>query len=439
MQLVEQHVIDKNDPRYSVIDEATFKSKNLYNAGNYEVRQSYIHAGTYLNYNEVQRRMQSHDAYKALPAKVSQQVLMQLAHDWESFFKARDAYNKDPSKFLGHPKLPGYKHKSEGRNMLVYTMQAISGGQTGGKKTLQQGIIKPSQLAITVKTKQNPASIDQVRIVPRKGFYLVEIVYEKAVKQANVNPAFYAGIDIGMNNLVALTSNKPGFRSVLVNGRPVKSMNQFYNKRKAELQSKLGHTGTTKRMEHITNKRNRRIDHYMHTASKRIIGLLVQEGIGVLCIGKNDSWKQEANIGKRNNQNFVQIPHARFIAMLTYKAELVGIRVEITEESYTSKASLLDLDPLPARDPNNGNEKYTFSGKRIKRGLYRTSDGRHVNADINGSGNIIRKVAPNAFQRAEGVEDGKAVLASLVVHPVRIVVPLTKPESKRKGAKASGQ
>ena len=242
-----------------------------------------------------------------------------------------------------------------------------------------------------------------------------------------------------MNNLVALTSNKPGFRSVLVNGRPVKSMNQFYNKRKAELQSKLGHTGTTKRMEHITNKRNRRIDHYMHTASKRIIALLVQEGIGVLCIGKNDSWKQEANIGKRNNQNFVQIPHARFIAMLTYKAELVGIRVEITEESYTSKASLLDLDPLPARDPNNGNEKYTFSGKRIKRGLYRTSDGRHVNADINGSGNIIRKVAPNAFQRAEGVEDGKAVLASLVVHPVRIVVPLTKPESKQKGAKASGQ
>ena len=275
--------------------------------------------------------------------------------------------------------------------------------------------------------------------MPRKGFYVVEVVYGKEVKQAEVNPAYYAGIDIGMNNLVALTSNKSGFRSVIVNGRPVKSTNQFYNKRKADLQKQLGTTGTTKRMERMTNKRNRRINQYMHTASKRIIDLLVKEGIGVVCIGKNDTWKQGANLGKRTNQNFVQIPHARFIAMLTYKAELVGIRVEITEESYTSKASLLDLDPLPVRDPNNGNEEHTFSGKRLTRGLYRASNGRYVNADINGAGNIIRKVAPDAFQQVEGVEDGKGVLASLVVHPVRIVVPLTKPEGKRKVAKASGQ
>jgi putative transposase len=415
MQLVEQHVIDRNDPRYSVIDEAAFKSKNLYNAGNYEVRQSYIHKGKYLNYNEVQRRMQSSDAYKALPAKVSQQVLMQLDHDWKAFFKARDAYDKDPSKFLGRPKLPGYKHKTEGRNMLVYTIQAISRGKHG----LQRGIIKPSQLAIEVKTKQK--DINQVRIVPRKGFYVVEVVYGKEVEQASVNPAYYAGIDIGMNNLVALTSNKPNFKAIIVNGRPVKSINQFYNKRKAELQKKLGHTGATKRLERMTNKRNRRIDHYMHTASKRIIDLLVKEGIGVLCIGKNDAWKQEANMGKRNNQNFVQIPHARFIEVLQYKAELVGIRVVVTEESYTSKASLLDLDPLPVRDPNNGNEKYTFSGKRVKRGLYRASDGRKINADINGAGNIIRKVAPDAFG-LRAVEDGKGVLASLVVHPVRVTV-----------------
>ncbi|HLQ27971.1 MAG TPA: RNA-guided endonuclease TnpB family protein, partial [Ktedonobacteraceae bacterium] len=140
--------------------------------------------------------------------------------------------------------------------------------------------------------------------------------------------------------------------------------------------------------------------------------------------------------GKHTNQNFVQIPHARFIAMLTYKAELVGITVKVTEESYTSKASLLDLDPLPVR--NNGDEKHTFSGKRVKRGLYRAANGRSINADINGAGNIIRKVAPDAFgQRA--VEDGKGVLASLVVHPVRIVVPLTKLKSKCFTVKASGQ
>jgi IS605 OrfB family transposase len=179
-------------------------------------------------------------------------------------------------------------------------------------------------------------------------------------------------------------------------------------------------------MERMTNKRNRRIDHYMHTTSKRIIDLLVEEGIGVLVIGKNDGWKQEVNNGKRNNQNFCQIPHARLIQMLQYKAELVGITVVLTEESYTSKASLLDLDSLPVWNPDDHTE-YAFSGKRVKRGLYRASNGREINADVNGAGNMIRKVAPDAFG-TEGVEDEKGMLASLVVHPVRIVVPLTKPK-----------
>jgi putative transposase len=231
-----------------------------------------------------------------------------------------------------------------------------------------------------------------------------------------------------LDNLVALTSNKPGFRSVVVNGRPVKSVNQYYNKRKAELQEKLGHTGTTKRMECMTNKRTRRIDHYLHTVSRRIIDLLVLEGIGTLVLGKNDGWKQEANLGKRTNQHFVQIPHARLIGMLTYKAQLVGITVKVTEESYTSKASLLDLDPLPVR--SNGKEKPTFSGERIKRGLYRASDGRLINADINGAGNVIRKVAAFSLlggKGGRGWEGGACIVSS----PSReVVVPLTNPKSK---------
>src|SRR6266700_3527383 len=398
MQLVEQHIIDRNDPRYAVIDAAAFASKNLYNAANYELRQAFIHQGHSLSYNQLDKLMQSHEAYRALPAKVAQWVLKGLVNNWKSFKEGRESYQCDPSKFTGRPQLPKYKHKLEGRNLLVYTIQAL------GKRALKRGLIQPSMLAIEVKT-QHAESIDQVRIIPRKGFYVVEVVYEQAVKQAPVNPAYYAGIDIGVNNLAALASNKPGFPPVVVNGRPVKSTNQFYNKRKAALQKKLGTIGTTQRMERMTNKRNRRIDQYMHTASKRIIDLLVKEGIGVLCIGKNDGWKQGSSMSKRTNQHFVQLPHARFIAMLTYKAELVGLRVEVTEESYTSKASLLDLDPLPVRDPNNEGEKYTFSGKRVKRGLYRASDGRKINADINGSGNIIRKVAPEAFQRVKGVED----------------------------------
>ncbi len=418
MKLVEQHVISRRDPRYAVIDQAAFKSKNLYNAGNYEVRQAFFADGTYLTYNEVQRRMQSHEAYKALPAKVSQQVLMQLAHDWESFFKARAAYNKDPSMFLGRPRLPRYKHKMEGRNLLVYTIQAIS------KRGLRQGCIQPSMLAISVHTRYK--DIDQVRIVPRNGFYVIEVVYEHEQPKSAVNPDYYAGIDIGLDNLVALTSNLPGFVPVLVNGRPIKSVNQFYNKRKAALQSKLGHPGRTARMERLTNKRNRRIEHYLHTASRWIVDDLVAHGIGTLVIGKNDGWKQEANMGKRTNQNFVAIPHARFISMLTYKAERAGITVKITEESYTSKASFLDRDEMPVYDPNQ-TEKPTFSGKRMKRGLYRAADGTLINADCNGSGNIIRKVAPDAFG-SEGVEDGKG--HKPVVHPVRFVVT---PSQNQKG------
>ncbi len=437
MHLTEQHVIDRSDPRYAAIDAAAFASKNLYNAALYEMRQAFIFRGKRLSYKQMDKLMQRHEAYKVLPAKVSQQVLRQLDKAWESYVEACESYKEDPSKFRGHPKLPTYKHKTEGRNLLVYTLQAISGGQTGGKKTLQRGIIKPSQLPISVTTKQNPATIDQVRIVPKKGYYVVEVVYEKPEKQAFLNPAWYAGIDLGIDNLAAVAANKPGFQSVVVNGRPMKSINQFYNKRKAELQKVLGKTGTTKRMERMTTTRNRRIDHYMHTASKRIIDVLVKEEIGTLVIGKNDGWKQEVEMGKRNNQNFCQIPHARLISMLQYKAELVGITVKLTEESYTSKASLLDLDPLPKWKKDKSTERHVFSGKRVKRGLYRAANGRLVNADINGAGNSIRKVVPDAFG-SEGIEDGKAVLASLVVHPVRVVVPLTKPKGERSVAKASG-
>lgn len=414
MQLTEKHIIDCNDPRFSAIDAAAFKSKNLYNATLYEIRQSYIFDGKYLNYNQMDKRMKPHEAYKALPAKVAQQVLKQVDHDWDAFFKARKAYKEDPSKFTGRPRLPKYKGKTTGRNLLVYTLQALRGGQS--KKGLQ-GDIEPSGLPITVKTLQQ--HLDQVRIVPRQGCYVVEVVYtQEEQHQEDFNPTYYAGIDLGINNLVTLASNKPGFVPVLVNGRPVKSTNQYYNKKKAHLQSTLRRKGTSRRMERLTNKRNRRIEHYMHTISCRIVDLLVKEGIGTLIIGKNDGWKQRVRMGKRNNQNFVSIPHARLITMLTYKAHLVGIRVVLTEESYTSKASLLDLDPLPMWNPDEKREP-TFSGKRITRGLYRASDGRVLNADVNGAGNMIRKVVPNAFG-AKGIEDGKAM--GLVVHPVRFVV-----------------
>ncbi len=231
MQLVEQHVINRNDPRFAMIDEAAFKSKNLYNAALYEIRQAFIHEGRYLNYNEIQRLMQSHEAYKALPAKVSQQVLVLLDKNWTAFFEAKASYEEDPSTFTGHPRLPKYKHKTEGRNILVYTVQALS------KPGIRDGLIRPSGLPITIETEHTV--VDQVRIVPRNGYYVVEVVYTKEPVQTKVDPSFCVAIDLGVTNLAAIASNREGFIPRLVNGRPIKAWNQWYNKRMKELKKQL--------------------------------------------------------------------------------------------------------------------------------------------------------------------------------------------------------
>jgi len=416
VQLVEQHCINQDDPRYSVIDEAAFKSKNLYNAALYEMRQAFIHRGLHLSYQEMDKRLQPHEAYKALPAKVAQHVLKQVADAWKAFREAKASYEEDPSRFTGRPKLPKYKHKTEGRSILIYTIQALQGGQS--KKGIQ-GKIKPSGLPITIKTQQT--AINQVRIIPRSGYYVVEVVYSKKPVQAHVDPSFCVAIDLGVTNLAAITSNRVGFVPRLVNGRKLKSINQWYNKRMKELKlclPKEDRERVTKQMERITTHRNRQVNHYLHAASRTIIDFLVKEGVGTIIVGKNPFWKQDAGMGRRNNQNFVQIPHARFIDMLTYKAELVGIKVEVQEESYTSKASFLDLDPIPTYKTNDETE-YTFSGKRFGRRnrLYRTKDGNIICADVNGSYNILRKSRPDAFAHV----DAKGV-AAYVVQPSRLAI-----------------
>lgn len=409
MYLVEQHVIERSDPRYTIIDETAFKSKNLYNAALYLVRQTFIFEHCYLNYHAVEKAMRGHEAYRALPAKVAQKVLQVLDKNWIAFFEALDAYQADSSAFTGRPHLPKYKHKTEGRNILIYTIQGIS------RKGLKRGFIQPSMLPISIKTKQQ--HINQVRIVPKHGFYVVEVVYEREPVQAQVDPSFCVGIDLGITNLAAIASNREGFIPRLVNGRPLKAWNQWYNKRMKELKKKLPKADrehVTRQMERITNTRNRRVNHYLHTTSKRIVDFLVENGIGTIIIGKNPLWKQEVKMGGRTNQNFVQIPHAHLIEILTYKAALVGIQVEVQEESYTSQASFLDLDPIPVYKPND-EEQYHFSGKRIGRRnrLYRAKDGRKICADVNGAYNILRKRRPDAF--AKGV-------AGYVVHPLRLAV-----------------
>ena len=397
MRLVEQHRIDRHDPRFAAIDAAAFASKNLYNAALYLTRQAFIHQQQVISYEELARDMKTSAEYRALPAKVAQWALRQVALAWKSYFAACAAWEVNPSRFLGHPKLPKYLDK-QGRNLLTYTEQAIS------RAPRNRGYVVPSGLDIRVETRQT--AIDQVRIVPHASHDTLEVIYERPVTPADVDPTRISAIDIGLNNLAAVTFNQPGMLPFLVNGRPAKAINQWYNKRCAHLQAKLpDDVYTSRQLDILTDKRGRQITDYLHLASRRIVERLVGERIGTLIIGKNDGWKQAIGLGKRTNQNFVFVPHARFVAMLTYKAELVGIQVVVSEERYTSKCSFLDLEQVDKHE--------VYAGTRIKRGLFRASDGRCLNADINGAFNILRKVVPDAF--GNGIE-------GVVVHPVGIAL-----------------
>lgn len=387
MKLVERHIIRNNHRFYQEIDRLCWLSKNLYNYANYLIRQSFIFEGIYRPYNELQKSLQGSECYQAIPAKVSQQILMVLDRNWRSFFEANGAYQEQPDKFKGRPKLPKYKKKETGRNLLVYTVQAIS------KRQLKQGIINPSKTEIYLKTKVEPSKIKQVRIVPRLNHYVIEVIYETEPQQYQLEENRIASIDLGLNNLATLTFNQAGIKPLLVNGRPLKSLNQYYNKARGLLQSIVGENQSSRKLKKLCHKRELKINDYLHKASRLIINTLIKQRIGTLVIGQNQEWKQSINLGKKNNQNFVHIPHNKLIEMLSYKAEMAGIKVILNEESYTSKASFIDKDPIPVYKKDSKNLS-TFSGKRVKRGLYRTDSGRLVNADVNGSLNIMRKAAP---------------------------------------------
>ena len=403
MRLVEHHRINRHDPRFAALDAAAFVSKNLYNAANYLLHQAYIFRAERIHYPALARQMRHTQPYRALPAKVAQWVLKQVCAAWESYFAAFNAWKTDPSRFLGRPHLPKYLDK-HGRNLLTYTIQAIS------RPLLRRGIIQPSGLPIQVQTRQT--AVQQVRIVPHGTHYTIEVVYEQPITPAPLDPALVAAVDIGVNNLVALTANLPGFAPRLINGRPLKALNQFYNKRRAQLQARLPQGQyTSHRLEVLTDKRDRRVNDCLHNASRAIVNLLVQHRIGTLIIGHNPDWKQQVRLGRRTNQTFVFIPHARLIAMLRYKAELVGIQVVVREEAHTSKVSFLDDEPVQHHEH--------YVGRRIARGLFRVSDGRLINADVNGSYNIGRKAAPDAFGPG-----GRG----WVVQPVPLALPNRQPQ-----------
>lgn len=400
MQLVEQHIITDNNSFYNEIDLLCFASKNLYNSCLYTIRQAYIKDKTNLIYS-LHQLMKDTEQYKALPAKVSSTVILMVQKNFKSFFKSIADYAVNPSKYNGRPRLPKYLDTVSGRFFVSYTNQAIS------KKVFNKtNKIKLSGSNIEFKTKIDSFDkIDCVRIVPKNGYYVIEAVYTIDDKpKLDDNNRYYA-VDLGVNNLATITSNVKEHTPLIINGKPLKSVNQYYNKRLAYYKSQLDKRDqgkTSKRINRLNLKRKNKIDNYLHKASKSIVELCKVNEMNTLIIGKNDKWKQDVNIGSKNNQNFVNIPHSRFIEMLTYKCEREGINVMIQEESYTSKASFLNLDHIPTyREKDNA--EHTFSGYRQSRGLYKLKgEDKVINADVNGSYNILRKAIPKVF--IDGIE-----------------------------------
>lgn len=400
MQLVEQHIIDINNPSFKEIDSLCLKSKNLYNASLYNIRQEYINNKNNILPN-LYHIMKTSEQYLELPTKVACSVLLMVQKNFKAFFKAKAEYIKNPSKFKGIPNIPHYLDTTNGRFITSYTNQAIS-----KKVFIKTNKIKLSQSNIEFKTRISDFNqIDCIRLVPKIGYYVIEVVYTVPDTTKLTNNARYIAIDLGVNNLATITSNIREVKPIIINGKPLKSINQYYNKKLSEYTSileKRNKVKTSKKTQKLTLKRKNKVDNYLHKASKEIIKHCINNEINTVIIGKNINWKQDVNIGNRSNQNFVNIPHSRFISMITYKCEIAGINIILQEESYTSKASFLNLDKIPTyKKGNMGN--HGFSGYRYRRGLYKLRGKKvFINADVNGSYNILRKAVPNAF--VDGIE-----------------------------------
>ena len=366
MKLTEIIQIKKGTELYKELDRYCFLSKNLYNSTLYAIRQHFFATKKYKNnYSLINEFTQNNQLdYCSLPAKVSQKTMMAVDQNFKSFFSLLKKGEKC--------RIPKYLNK-QGRFEVIFTIQSIS------SKELKKGFLKLSGINEKIKIRKGISNIKEVRIIPKETFncYNVEIVYEKSEKQLKKDNGKYASIDLGVNNLATISFNcdKP----FIINGRPIKSINQYYNKKKSKLKDVK-----TNKAKALNRKRDNKIKDYLHKSSRKITNHLVSNNINTLIIGKNDGWKQEVNIGSRNNQNFVSIPFEKFIFMLTYKCQLEGITVIEINESHTSKCSFLDNEEICHHD------KYV--GKRIKRGLFKSKSGKIINADLNGSLNIMKKV-----------------------------------------------
>ncbi|MEH2281628.1 MAG: transposase [Nostoc sp.] len=418
MRQVEKHVIKEGHEWFDYCSDITTLSRQLYNTVQLTQRQGFFYGWGTQTQASLDILFKQNENYKALPAKVAQLVLKQNADAWIAYYKALSAYKLDSSKFTGRPKPPNYV---DDKNLVKFNNQAI------GKRDFGKGCIVPSMSPIRIPVKPGLKFDDlcEVRVIPKTGCFVIEVVYEipeLSDNKSRLNPGLNAAIDIGLDNLATIVFNDLEIQPIIVNGKPLKSANQFYNKQVAKFRGFLPNgKGRSRRIANIVRNRNQFVDSYLHQSTKMIVDEFLSLGVTHVSIGKNEQWKTRLNLGQRTNQNFTQIPHAKFIEMLTYKLERVGIRVKVAEESYTSIASAIDWDMIPIYDPNN-KVRHLFSGRRVERAWYLSKDGWKIHADVNGSFNIGRKSNPEGFDSLKSILRDKGCL---VVHPRRLT-PLFK-------------
>lgn len=373
MYLIESHTITKNNPFWKECDKITFASKNLYNRSLYLLKKELEENHKMIPYNQMYHLLKNEDCFKELPTDISNLVLMQVNRTFMNYFKAIKSWKKNPSKFLGCPKLPKFKHKESGRNIVSFNRNVC--------RLKNQEILFNKHINLKIKTQVD--NIVEVQVVPQNNCYKIQICYNKQENELIENNN-YMGIDIGLNNLATCVTTN--YKSIIINGKPLKSINHFYNKKLSKEQSQLQKNHKkykSNKTTILTNKRNNKVKNYLHKSSKKVVEFALENNISTIVIGHNKDWKQDINLGSKTNQNFVQIPFNTLINQIEYKAKLKGITILTREESYTSKCSALDLEEVKKHE--------FYLGKRIKRGLFKSFNGTIMNSDSNGAINILRK------------------------------------------------
>lgn len=392
MRLVERHIVKDNR-----FEDICLKSGLLYNYVLFNVRQG-IFDGSYIKEYDFSTKLckENQIDFRNLPTAVSQQVIAQVFSSIMSWIRSKKEYEKSPSKFKSKPKLPKYK-RGKKQNMAIFTTSACRLKNDGCIHFIKN-IIQP------IKTKIGENKLCQVRIIPQATCYVVEVIYEKKEQDLNLDKNNVLSIDFGLNNLCTCISNV-GTTPFIVNGKIIKSFNQWYNKRKARLMSYIGDKGISNRLRQLNNYRNFWIDDHIHKISRFIVNHCIDNNIGSLVIGLSKGWKNGINLGKRINQKFVEIPFSKLIDKISYKCKLVGISFQVNEESYTSKVDHLAFEKLCKHD--------VYLGKRKKRGLFQSSIGKLINADINGAIGIGRKVFDDSYV-------SRIIDSGLAFNPVRV-------------------